>query len=259
MKILNSTLFLLQRGARSTSMDDAPTGLNAWLFMHIVLPTLGLMGIMMIWAHYSKKADEEKKSQKKKLTEIKELENQIHDSKIAVQYHLHSINQKQELALSDRILKGKIRGSDIEFKNGLYYFKTNKNLVTGKVERYHDEFLSNLPYYVLSTENNVNIINESAKNAEKETSSRQLSSIKEYKEGMKNGVFKGWYINGQLNFEQTYLNNMLHGCSRSWYENGQLENETFFIEDKIHGTVKEWDKNGKLIYEEHYKDDKLMT
>lgn len=286
MNIIVSTLFLFQRGTGPTTMEDVPAGLNAWLFTHVVLPILGFVGIIMIWSHYSEKANKKKKKQKENLKEnlkeIKELENQISESKIAIHKHFHYMHQKQELALNDRILKGKIRSSDIELKDGLYYFKLSKNVVTGKVERYHNELSANLEFKFSIIGKSVEEMNEYAKRADKKAYSGQLSSIKEFKNGKQNGVSKGWYENGQLEYvfefkegkfngvnkswhengqlksEHNYVENMFHGSFRDWYKNGQLESETFYVKDKLHGTDKHWHENGQLDYEEQYVDDKKL-
>ena len=43
----------------------------------------------------------------------------------------------------------------------------------------------------------------------------------EYSDGIKNGLHKQWYKNGQQKFERTYKNGIHDGKWTEWYENGQ--------------------------------------
>jgi len=36
------------------------------------------------------------------------------------------------------------------------------------------------------------------------------------------GLFRGWYENGKLSFEENYVNGIGEGRFRWWFENGQL-------------------------------------
>ncbi|MDU8884552.1 hypothetical protein RXV94_00165 [Yeosuana sp. MJ-SS3] len=90
-----------------------------------------------------------------------------------------------------------INGNDVTEIDGLYYFKANKELVSGLVKEWYEN--------------------------------GQLSQEAILKDGKAVGNFKEWYENGQLNFEATFLDGKQDGLSRIWLENGKLKSETTFI------------------------------
>lgn len=68
--------------------------------------------------------------------------------------------------------------------------------------------------------------------------------------------FSGWaitYANGGAKYiEQQYKNGIREGAWRVYYPNGQLEKEGFKKNKLDHGLYKEWYRNGQLKYEYHY-------
>lgn len=68
--------------------------------------------------------------------------------------------------------------------------------------------------------------------------------------------FSGWaitYANGGAKYiEQQYKNGIREGAWRVYYPNGQLEKEGFKKDKLDHGLYKEWYRNGQLKYEYHY-------
>ena len=46
-----------------------------------------------------------------------------------------------------------------------------------------------------------------------------------FKEGKFDGVFRAWYDNGQLEYEQNWKDVKPDGVQREWYENGQFKSE----------------------------------
>ena len=73
----------------------------------------------------------------------------------------------------------------------------------------------------------------------------------DYKNGIKNGVFKKWFEDGTLSFEAFYANGQLHGVSKSWWSNGNLRSESNYINGKANGIQKQWYVSGQKF--------KLMT
>ena len=65
------------------------------------------------------------------------------------------------------------------------------------------------------------------------------------KEGLIQGVARGWYDSGQLEVEETYLNGVSQGVRRRWHQNGQLKSEATIVAGKLHGPYTEWHDNGK--------------
>ncbi len=94
-----------------------------------------------------------------------------------------------------------------------------------------------------------------------------------YKEGKKDGIYKGWYlyssvynINGQLCYENNYKKDKPEGIQRGWYENGSLMYEHNYYNGKQEGIQKWWleneyvipQTNGQLYSEENYKEGILI-
>jgi len=55
----------------------------------------------------------------------------------------------------------------------------------------------------------------------------------DYKKRVKNGSFKRWYENGQLEFECYYIENKLNGTVSSYWENGNAKRIDNYIEGKL--------------------------
>ena len=54
-----------------------------------------------------------------------------------------------------------------------------------------------------------------------------------YCNGEMNGLFRGWYSNGNIAIECTYLNDKKEGLYRSWLPNsGMIESECMYHDDK---------------------------
>ena len=63
-------------------------------------------------------------------------------------------------------------------------------------------------------------------NQNKTGESRILEYEISYKEGIKEGLWKSWYTNGQLNVETNFKDGKHEGLYRNWDFNGQLSLET---------------------------------
>ena len=72
----------------------------------------------------------------------------------------------------------------------------------------------------------------------------QLAKQHTYKNDVRNGTFSYWYENGQVRDVKKYKDGKLHGTCCKWHENGQLENKCSYKDGKLHGLFKEWDKDG---------------
>tara|TARA_B110000444_G_C18805508_1_gene579720 strand:+ start:906 stop:1400 length:495 start_codon:yes stop_codon:yes gene_type:complete len=87
----------------------------------------------------------------------------------------------------------------------------------------------------------------------------QLEWEENYKDGKKvDGLYKSWHKNGEVEGEGNYKDGELDGLWKSWHKNGQLRYEKNYKDGKEDGLRKWWWKNGKLRYEENYKDGKLI-
>ncbi len=69
-------------------------------------------------------------------------------------------------------------------------------------------------------------------------------AICHYLNGLKNGVFKEWYKNGQIKEVSLFRDDELHG-RRIWYwPNGSKRFHVNYIEGQMNGVYEEWDENG---------------
>ena len=67
-----------------------------------------------------------------------------------------------------------------------------------------------------------------------------------YRTNTKEGEFKGWYKNGQIEKKVNYLNGLRHGLHEYWYSNGQRESIQNYINGQKHGKCTWWNIDGSL-------------
>lgn len=72
------------------------------------------------------------------------------------------------------------------------------------------------------------------------------------KKMIKNGFYKSYYKNGQMESEGNYTDGKQHGSWKYYYENSQLQSEGSFNNDIPTGIWKEYDEDGNLISENKY-------
>ena len=70
-----------------------------------------------------------------------------------------------------------------------------------------------------------------------------------YRSNTKEGLCKGWYKNGQIEFSGHYQNGLRNGLSTSWFKNGQKEAEENWLNGQLHGNVKYWTEKGDLQFD----------
>ena len=84
----------------------------------------------------------------------------------------------------------------------------------------------------------------------------QLKWESNWKDGVVDGVCRGFYENGQQRSEQNFIKGKRNGIERKWYKNGQLEYEWNYKADTLWvGTQKWWYDNGQIHIEENYRAD----
>jgi len=80
---------------------------------------------------------------------------------------------------------------------------------------------------------------------------------------LKKGVIVSWktfYSNGQNLWEENYKDGLKDSIYKSWYKTGQLESEGNYIKNKKEGWWKSYNSDGKVEYEDYYiKGEKLKT
>lgn len=79
-----------------------------------------------------------------------------------------------------------------------------------------------------------------------------------YKNGVKEGPYKAYFVNGNLQMEVNYKNNQLDGIARFYYASGKLAEERAKKDGKDDGAWKLYDENGNLLQQDMYKDGLLL-
>ena len=74
----------------------------------------------------------------------------------------------------------------------------------------------------------------------------------EYLNGEKNGKGKEYYDNGQIKFEGEYLNGKKTGKGKEYFRNGSLSFEGEYSNDEKNGCIKRYNADGKLIFDGEY-------
>ncbi len=67
-----------------------------------------------------------------------------------------------------------------------------------------------------------------------------------YKTNTKEGEFKTWYENGQLERIAHYSNGLRHGLHEYWYSNGQRESIQNYSNGQKHGKCTWWNDDGTI-------------
>ena len=75
-------------------------------------------------------------------------------------------------------------------------------------------------------------------------------------DGIKNGEYKTYYDNGNIETVVNYKNDKLNGESKSYYENGQIKGEINYKGGKKDGISKSYSENGQLISVETFYEGK---
>jgi pimeloyl-ACP methyl ester carboxylesterase len=70
-----------------------------------------------------------------------------------------------------------------------------------------------------------------------------------YRSNTKEGPYKKWFENGQVEYSATYEQGLINGLSESWYENGIKESEENWQHGQLHGKVKYWTELGALQFD----------
>lgn len=70
-----------------------------------------------------------------------------------------------------------------------------------------------------------------------------------YRTNTKEGEFKAWYKNGQLERMANYSNGLRHGLHEYWYSNGQRESTQKYRNGQKHGKCTWWNIDGSLQHE----------
>jgi hypothetical protein len=77
------------------------------------------------------------------------------------------------------------------------------------------------------------------------------------KDGQADGLWKEWYINGNLKYRANWKNGLGHGKWEYFYPNGQLESVSFYIRDQAQGLYLSYHTNGQLAKSSIYLNGQL--
>jgi hypothetical protein len=70
-----------------------------------------------------------------------------------------------------------------------------------------------------------------------------------YLTNTKEGEYKQWYRDGQVEFVGHYIGGVKNGSTSSWYKNGQKESDENWLNGQLNGKVKYWTEQGDLQYD----------
>lgn len=71
--------------------------------------------------------------------------------------------------------------------------------------------------------------------------------------GLKHGLTRRWYFDGQISHWEMYYNGELHGVCKKWWPNGKLQKLTERKFGRLHGIYKKWRSDGTLSDFGHYE------
>ncbi|GEM_PF-2405592 len=79
-----------------------------------------------------------------------------------------------------------------------------------------------------------------------------------YKEGRQDGPYKLYYHSGQLYKEAAYKQGKSDGAFKEYYDDGRIYEEGSFKDDVMDNTWKRYDEDGKILQQSVYSDGRLL-
>ncbi|CAM1370403.1 conserved hypothetical protein [Tenacibaculum xiamenense] len=136
-------------------------------------------------------------------------------------------------------------------KNTIYKFsKEDFSLINGVLFFQNEEFSGKLSSY--DPVNYTSILSEycnGRKNGSeiKKYENEELAEERFYKEGVKVGIHKGWWKNGNKKFEYHFnTSGEYDGEVKDWYKNGQMFKFFNYSNGREEGAQKMWQPDGKI-------------
>lgn len=80
-----------------------------------------------------------------------------------------------------------------------------------------------------------------------------------WKDGKGHGLWQYFHDNGKLKYEESYIMDIPNGISRAYYDNGQLKDDFFWLQGKKQGVWTSYSETGVVIKTEIYDDNKLIS
>jgi hypothetical protein len=81
----------------------------------------------------------------------------------------------------------------------------------------------------------------------------QLAKRTMYRDGVRHGVARSWYENGQLAYERRFREGTEVGTHRGWYYDGQLKFDYRFRDGVLEGIARDWFADGTLYKDFRYE------
>ena len=78
--------------------------------------------------------------------------------------------------------------------------------------------------------------------------------VRNYSEGLKNGIFKKFYVNNLLQEKREYIMGKKDGKHTGYWDNGKLAFDYKLKEDLYDGNQRNWNKDGRMIKSLNYVD-----
>lgn len=80
---------------------------------------------------------------------------------------------------------------------------------------------------------------------EQTTGGQRLSELT-VRDGILNGLSKGWYDSGVQEVEEHFVDGKSSGLRQRWHANGKLKNEATIVNGELHGPYTEWHDDGSM-------------
>ena len=78
-------------------------------------------------------------------------------------------------------------------------------------------------------------------------------------DSISDGVHRGHFDNGEVQWECELRGGERHGTLRFWYEDGMLQSEREYLHGAKHGPFRDFHPNGRLAAEGEYRGDELAA
>ena len=79
-----------------------------------------------------------------------------------------------------------------------------------------------------------------------------------YKGGLRDGVWRHYYLSGELKFEGSYVLGNANGRHRTYYENGKIKEDQFYTMGGRDRTWYSFDQEGNVVISYTYQNDVLV-
>jgi antitoxin component YwqK of YwqJK toxin-antitoxin module len=79
-----------------------------------------------------------------------------------------------------------------------------------------------------------------------------VHSVTDYQNGKRDGRQLSWYDDDQEKSEAFFIAGRRHGEVRGWWSNGQIQYQRVYRDGLLEGETLEWSESGLLKYQQHY-------